>query len=569
MRLSKMLVPTLRDVPAEAEIISHQLLLRAGYMRKVAAGVYTLLPMGLRVVEKITQIVREEMNKAGGQELYLPIIQPAELWLKSGRWHVYGDELFRLKDRHGREFCLGPTHEEIITDLVKKEVNSYKQLPLLLFQIQNKYRDERRPRFGLMRGREFIMKDLYSFDKDEEGLEKSYQKMYQAYTNIFSRCGLGFRAVEADSGAIGGNRSHEFVVLAGSGEAEIVYCESCDYAANVERAEGVIVEDLGREQVLPLDKVATPGVKTILDLIEFMQISIEKTLKTLVYLADSEPVAVVVRGDRDVNEIKLKNEIGCLELELPGEDLLESLGGVHVGSIGPVSLENIPIYLDREAASIANGVTGANEPEMHYINLNYPRDYKATVVGDFIQVRAGDPCPLCQRPLSSARGIEVGQVFKLGTVYSKSMGATFLDEKGDTCEMVMGCYGIGVTRTMAAAVEQNYDENGIIWPRSIAPFQVAIIPVSSKDEQQCKNAERIYERLQAERIECLLDDRDERAGVKFMDADLNGYPFRITVGKKTIQKGTVDIKNRRSGLETTVKIEDLVGELQKMLKNNY
>ncbi len=568
MRLSKMLVPTLRDVPAEAEIISHQLLLRAGYMRKVAAGVYTLLPMGLRVVEKITQIVREEMNKAGGQELYLPIIQPAELWLKSGRWHVYGDELFRLKDRHGREFCLGPTHEEIITDLVKREVNSYKQLPLLLFQIQNKYRDERRPRFGLMRGREFIMKDLYSFDKDELGLEESYQKMYQAYTNIFSRCGLGFRAVEADSGAIGGSRSHEFVVLAGSGEAEIVYCENCDYAANVERAEGVIVENFNKEQILPLDKIATPGVKTIPDLVEFMQIPIEKTLKTLVYLADSKPIAVVVRGDREVNEIKLKNEIGCLELELPKEGVLEDLTGVYVGSIGPVSLANIPIYLDREASLIINGVTGANEAEMHYINLNYSRDYKAAVVSDFIQVRAGDPCPLCHFALTSARGIEVGQVFKLGTVYSKSMGATFLDERGNTCDMVMGCYGIGVTRTMAAAVEQNYDENGIVWPQSIAPFQVAIIPVSNKDEEQNKNAEKIYEELLCAGIECLLDDRDERAGVKFMDADLNGYPLRVTVGKKTVQEGTVDIKNRRSGIEVTVNIENLLGELLKMLKNN-
>lgn len=561
-----MLVPTLRDVPAEAEIISHQLLLRAGYMRRVAAGVYTLLPMGLRVMEKITRIVREEMNKAGGQELYLPIIQPAELWLKSGRWHVYGDELFRLKDRHEREFCLGPTHEEIITDLVKKEVNSYKQLPLLLYQIQNKYRDERRPRFGLMRGREFVMKDLYSFDKDEVGLDESYQKMFQAYTEIFSRCGLEFRAVEADSGAIGGSRSHEFVVLAGSGEAEIVYCETCSYAANVERAEGVFFEDAIGDDIKPLEKVSTPGVKTITDLVEFLQIPIEKTVKTLVYLADSKPVAVVIRGDREANEIKLKNEIGCLELELPREDILKELTDVYVGSIGPVELKDIPVYLDKEASLITNGITGANEEEVHYVNLNYPRDYKADVVGDFKLVGAGDPCPKCQGILTSARGIEVGQVFKLGTVYSDSMGATFLDEKGQAQHMVMGCYGIGITRTMAAAVEQNYDENGIIWPSSIAPFQVVIIPVSSKDEEQMGIAENIYKELIASGIETLLDDRDERAGVKFMDADLNGYPLRITVGKKTIQEGTVDIKLRRDGTELTVEVENLLNKLSNILK---
>jgi prolyl-tRNA synthetase len=563
---SKIFTPTLRDVPAEAEIVSHQLLLRAGFMRKSTAGVYTILPMGHRVINKIIKIVEEEMNKADGQELYLPIIQPAELWLESGRWHVYGPELFRLKDRHNRDFCLGPTHEEIITDLVKKEVSSYKQLPLLLYQIQNKYRDERRPRFGLMRSREFIMKDLYSFDRDEEGLDISYQKMFDAYTNVFKRCGLKFRPVEADSGAIGGNRSHEFVVLAGSGEAEIVYCESCDYAANVERAEAVnagINPDANPEK---MSKVATPNIKTIQEISDFLQVSPEQCLKTLVYLADGKPVAVVVRGDREVNEIKLKNKLDCLELELARDDVVLELSGVPVGSLGPVGLKGVPVYLDEEASLVVNGVAGANEVDHHLLNVNYPRDYQAQLVGDFRLVSAGDKCPVCQAELSSARGIEVGQVFKLGTKYSEAMDATFVDEHGQRQYMVMGCYGIGITRTMAAAVEQNYDENGIIWPLAIAPFQVAIVPVSNKDEAQMKAAFSIYRELLNKGIEVILDDRDERAGVKFADADLIGYPLRITVGKKTVKEGTVDIRVRRDGTEMTVPLEQVEQEVMTLIE---
>ncbi|NLL17583.1 MAG: proline--tRNA ligase [Clostridia bacterium] len=566
MLASKIFTPTLRDVPAEAEIVSHQLLLRAGFMRKSTAGVYTILPMGHRVINKIIKIVEEEMNKADGQELYLPIIQPAELWLESGRWHVYGPELFKLKDRHNRDFCLGPTHEEIITDLVKKEVSSYKQLPLLLYQIQNKYRDERRPRFGLMRSREFIMKDLYSFDRDEEGLDISYQKMFDAYTNVFKRCGLKFRPVEADSGAIGGNRSHEFVVLAGSGEAEIVYCESCDYAANVERAEAVnagINPDANPEK---MSKVATPNIKTIQEISDFLQVSPEQCLKTLVYLADGKPVAVVVRGDREVNEIKLKNKLDCLELELARDDAVLELSGVPVGSLGPVGLKGIPVYLDEEASLVVNGVTGANEVDHHLINVNYPRDYQAQLIGDFRLVGAGDKCPVCQAELSSARGIEVGQVFKLGTKYSEAMDATFVDEHGQRQYMVMGCYGIGITRTMAAAVEQNYDENGIIWPLAIAPFQVAIVPVSNKDEAQMKAAFSIYRELLKRGIEVILDDRDERAGVKFADADLIGYPLRITVGKKTVKEGTVDIRVRRDGTEMTVPLEQVEQEVMTLIE---
>lgn len=565
MLASKILAPTLRDVPAEAEIISHQLLLRAGFIRKSASGVYTLLPLGYRVVAKINEIVREEMNKAGGQELCLPIIQPAELWLESGRWHVYGEELFRLKDRHNRDFCLGPTHEEIITDLVRKEVNSYKQLPLLLYQIQNKYRDERRPRFGLMRSREFIMKDLYSFDRDKEGLEVSYQKMFQAYTNVFRRCGLNFRPVEADSGAIGGSSSHEFVVLAGSGEVEIVYCPKCDYAANVERAQAV-VEEVPAAGLQELEKVSTPNIKTIDQISDFLGVSPKQCLKTLIYIADEKPIAVVVRGDREVNEIKLKNELDCLELELAQDEQVKELAGVSVGSLGPVGLKGIPVYLDEEATRIVNGVAGANEEDHHVKNVNFPRDFQAKVIGDFRLVRAGDKCPECHEILASARGIEVGQVFKLGTKYSEAMEATFLDEHGQKRYMVMGCYGIGITRTMAAAVEQNFDEHGIIWPMSIAPFHVVIVPVSNKDEQQMEIAEELYQQLLAKGIEVILDDRDGRAGVKFADADLIGYPLRITVGKKSVNEGTVDIKIRRDGTEMAVKLDEVTAHIQSLIE---
>lgn len=564
MLASRLLAPTLRETPAEAEIVSHQLLLRAGFIRKSTAGVYTLLPLGYRVVTKIMQIVREEMDAAGGQEIALPIIQPAELWLESGRWYVYGPELFRLKDRHNRDFCLGPTHEEIVTDLVRKEVSSYKQLPLLLYQIQNKYRDERRPRFGLMRSREFIMKDLYSFDRDEAGLEVSYQKMFEAYSNVFRRCGLRFRPVEADSGAIGGSTTHEFVVLAGSGEAEIVYCTSCDYAANVERAEDSLAE-APQARLQAVEKVSTPGIKTIEQVSGFLQVSPQQCLKTLIYLADDKPVAVVVRGDREVNEVKLKNKLDCLSLELAQDDKVKELVGVSVGSLGPVGLQGIPIYLDEEAAGTVNAVTGANEEDYHLMNVNYPRDFAVEMVGDFRTVRAGDLCPKCRGELASARGIEVGQIFKLGTKYSKAMEATFLDEQGQRQYLVMGCYGIGITRTMAAAVEQNYDENGIIWPVSIAPYHMVIVPASNKEEKQMEIAWELYRELGAKRIEVVLDDRNERAGVKFADADLIGYPLRVTVGKKTVNEGTVDIKVRRNGQEVTVRVEEVADWVQSFL----
>ncbi|MGI6552153.1 MAG: proline--tRNA ligase [Bacillota bacterium] len=567
MRASNIFAPTLREVPAEAEVVSHQLLLRAGFIRKAAAGIYTLLPLGYRVFNKIVNIVREEMDKAGGQEVALPIIQPAEIWLESGRWHVYGSELFRLKDRHGRDFCLGPTHEEIITDLIRKEISSHRQMPLLLYQIQNKYRDEKRPRFGLMRGREFVMKDLYSFDKDEEGLAVSYQKMYQAYENVFRRCGLDFRSVEADTGAIGGSRSHEFVVLAGSGEAEIVYCAECSYAANVERAEGVILEKSVEEEK-ELEEVYTPAAKTIEKLVDFLGVPASKCLKTMFYLADGKLIAVVVRGDREVNTIKLKNKLACLDLELADQETVQEKLGLAVGYVGPVGLEGVPIYLDEEASLVANGVAGANKEDYHLINVNYGRDFTATVIGDFRLLGAGDPCPKCRGQLASARGIEVGQIFKLGTKYSEAMDATFIDEHGEKRYIVMGCYGIGITRTLAATVEQNHDSKGIIWPLSLAPYHVVVVPVSNRDERQMEIAESIYQELLDEGVEVVFDDRDERAGVKFNDAELIGFPIRITVGKKTLQQGTVDINLRREGEEFSVQLDQVSKKVRSLLQSN-
>lgn len=568
MRASKLLSPTLREVPAEAEVISHKLLLRAGFIRKSAAGVYTYLPLAQRVLKKISEIVREEMEAEDGQEIILPIIQPAELWQESGRWNVYGDELFRLKDRHGRDFALGPTHEEIITDLVRGEVRSYKQLPLLLYQIQNKYRDERRPRFGLMRGREFIMKDLYSFDKNEEGLDLSYHKMYNAYTRVFSRCGLDFRPVEADSGAIGGSDTHEFMVMADSGEAAIVYCEECDYAANVEKAQSYFIDaESGLEEQENLEEVITPDVKTIAQLVEFIGQPATKMIKTLLYKADDQLVVFLVPGDREINEIKVQNMLGCLSLELASEHEIEQATGSKTGFVGPVNLTGIRVIADREIKNIRNGVAGANKLDTHYKNVNPGRDFSITEEADISTVRQGDPCPKCKAKLTEARGIEVGQVFKLGTKYSTVLGAKFLDENGKEKPLIMGCYGIGVSRTMAAAIEQNHDEDGIIWPMAIAPFQVSVVPVSNKDEQQVEVAEQIYGQLRQAGIEVLIDDRNERPGVKFKDADLIGYPIRITVGSKTLAENKVEIKARRNGNTILVNITEVVANVAQMIKD--
>ncbi len=546
MRASFLYAPTLRETPAEAEVISHQLMLRAGFIRKAAGGIYNYLPLAWRVIRKIEKIVREEMDGAGGQELLLPIVLPAEMWQETGRWDVYGDEMFRLKDRHGRDFCLGPTHEEMITTLIRDEVRSYRQLPLLLYQIQNKFRDERRPRFGLMRGREFIMKDLYSFDRDEAGLDVSYKKMYDAYSRVFDRCGLTYRPVEADPGAIGGKGSHEFMVIAESGEAAIVYCVGgCDYAANVEKAELHPIE-APDEAPAPMELKDTPGTKTIAAVAAFLGLPADRTVKTLAYTTEKGLVIALVRGDHEVNEIKVQNAVGCIALEMADESSIAA-AGTSPGFMGPIGIKNAIVVADATVMKMHNTVVGANQPDRHYINVNPGRDFKPDIVADIRLIQEGDPCPRCGAPVKATRGIEVGQVFKLYTKYSKKLHATYLDENGQEHEMVMGTYGIGVTRTMAAAIEQNNDANGIIWPAAIAPFQAVVIPVNNADQGQRELAEKVYGDLAAAGVEVVLDDRDERAGVKFKDADLIGYPLKVTVGAKAVAERQVEVKTRRSG----------------------
>ena len=569
MRVNELFAPTLREIPAEAEVVSHQLLLRAGFIRRAAVGVYNELPLAMRVLKKIEQIIREEMDRQGGQEVLMPIVQPAELWQESGRWDVYGPELFRLKDRHNRDFALGPTHEEIITALVRGEVNSYKQLPLLLYQIQNKYRDERRPRFGLLRSREFIMKDLYSFDRDEEGLETSYRKMHEAYTQVFTRCGLCFRPVEADSGAIGGSDTHEFMVLADSGEAAVLYCEKegCNYASNVEKAAAFQTEEKTAEGPGILMEANTPGKKTVEDVSLFLNIEPKKIIKTLLYQTEKEVVAALVRGEREVNEIKLQNALGCLRLEMAGPELVRKVTGAPTGFAGPIGLKGARIVADPEVFAMVNAVSGANKEDTHLTNINPGRDFAADAVTDIRMVQAGEPCPRCGEPLKEARGIEVGQIFKLGTKYSKVLGATYLDESGQSHPIIMGCYGIGVTRTMAAAVEQNHDSDGIIWPASIAPYHVIIVPVNTKDHPQMELAEDVYQRLNAAGIEAVLDDRRERAGVKFKDADLIGYPLRITAGSKAVTEKQLEVRIRRSGMVIMIPVDEIETKVKELLSD--
>ena len=567
MRTSKLYAPTLRQTPAEAEVPSHQLMLRAGFIRKVAGGGYTYLPLAWRTLRKIEQIIREEMEAKDGQELALPIVQPAELWKETGRWEVFGEEMFRLVDRHNREFCLGPTHEEIITDLVRNEVRSYKQLPLLLYQIQNKYRDEIRPRFGLMRGREFIMKDAYSFDKDEAGLDKSYKDMYDAYTNIFNRCGLTFRPVEADGGAIGNATTHEFTVLAETGESDIVYCEKCDYAANAEKSELKPIVAPAEEE-LPLEKVNTPGTKTIEAVAEFLNTPIEKNIKAVIFQNEKDQViCAFVRGDHEVNDVKLQNITGAITLKMAEESAIRAIGGVP-GFMSPIGLSKDAIaVVDATVMEMHNAVCGANEEDCHYKNANPKRDFGDVIVADIRLIAEGDPCPHCGAPVKMTHGIEVGQVFKLGIKYSKALGATFLDENGKEKPLIMGCYGIGVSRTMAATIEQFHDDNGIIWPASIAPFEVVIVPINAKDEAQMKIAEKLYADMKNAGIDVLLDDRKDRAGVKFKDADLIGYPVRITVSPKLLDANEVEIKVRRDGATSNVKVDDCAQTVKDMLKN--
>ncbi len=568
MKATNLYAPTLRQTPADAEIVSHQLMLRAGMMRKSANGMYNFLPLGWRTIRKIEQIIREEMDAAGGQEMCMPILQPAEYWQESGRWAAYGAEMMRMQDRHGHDYCLGPTHEEMITALVRDEVRSYKQLPLLLYQIQDKFRDERRPRFGLMRSREFIMKDLYSFDKDVEGMNLSYQKMYDAYDAIFTRCGLEFRPVEADNGAIGGGHSHEFTVLADAGESSIACCTKCDYAASDEKAElaAVAAPD---EEMLELEKVATPGTNTIDSLVEFLGVPIEKTIKAVAYETEQdELVLVFVRGDHDVNEIKVLHQLeGALELRMAEEEAIRAVGGCP-GFMSPIGIkEGTRILVDSTVMNMKNAVSGANEVDFHYKNVNPSRDFKDVVVTDLRLVREGDPCPRCGAPMKMTRGIEVGQVFALGTKYSTAMGATFLDEQGKEKPFVMGCYGIGVGRTMAAAIEQHNDEHGIVWPRSIAPFEVVVVPINAKNEEQLRYAEGVYGELKQAGIDVLLDDRPERAGVKFKDCDLIGYPVRIAIGPKALEEGTIEVKVRKSGEMFLYKRETYLDEVRKLLES--
>ena len=545
MKMSNLYAPTLREVPAEAEVVSHQLMLRAGMIRKAAGGVYSYLPLAWRTLRKIEQIVREEMDAKGGQEIAMPIVQPAEIWQQTGRWDVYGDEMFRLKDRHQRDFCLGPTHEEMVTTLVKSDVRSYRQLPLLVYQIQNKYRDEIRPRFGLMRGREFIMKDLYSFDRDTNGLDISYKKMYDAYTRIFTRCGLTFRPVEADPGAIGGSGTHEFMVLADSGEAAIAYCDSCDYAANVEKAELAPIASTG-ESSFPLDTKETPKQRTIQEVAQFLSMHPDHLIKSLAYMTEKGPVLALVRGDHEVNEIKLMNLLNVLQLELATEADIRTAFHSVPGYIGPIGLTGVTIVADASVMNLMNAACGANIEDQHHVNVNPGRDFKADNIADIRMIKESDPCPRCGAKVKTARGIEVGQVFKLHTKYSKALEASYLDENGQENLMVMGCYGVGVSRTMAAAIEQHHDDDGIIWPVSIAPYQVVIVPINIKDEAQMTLCEKLYEELKSAGVEVVFDDRDERSGVKFKDADLIGYPVRITIGPKALKENSVEVKVRRT-----------------------
>ena len=548
MRYSEMFLPTVREIPADSEIVSHQLMIRAGMIRKLTSGIYSYLPLGYRVVRKVEQIVREEMNRAGAQEVCLPMVLPAELWQESGRWEHYGKELLRFKDRHERDYCLGPTHEEIITDLVRHEIKTYRQLPKNLYQIQTKFRDEIRPRFGVMRCREFVMKDAYSFDVDAEATAVTYDKMYDAYQRIFQRCGLKFRAVEADSGNIGGSFSHEFMVIADSGEDGLVFCDACEYAANLEKAEAPrpspAAVDAGNR--LPVEEVCTPQLRTIEEVSGFLKLPADKFVKTMVYNADGSPVVVLIRGDEEINEIKMKNFLGATTLELADETMIREVTGAPRGFAGAVGLKG-EIVADYSVMNMNDFVMGANREDYHLINVNIGRDFIINNYADLRIVKEADPCPRCPGLLKRARGIEVGHVFKLGTKYSKALKAVYLDAEGKEQYMHMGCYGIGIGRTVAASIEQNHDEQGIIWPLPIAPYQVIITPVNVNNEALAAAAAGLYRALTDKGVEVLLDDRDERAGVKFMDADLIGVPLRVTIGPKRLAEGQVEIRERNSG----------------------
>lgn len=564
MYFSKMFLPTMREVPAEAEIISHKLMLRAGLIRKLASGIYSFLPLGLRVLKKVEQVVREEMDRAGAQELLMSALLPAESYRESGRWEVFGPEMFRLKDRNDRDFCLGPTHEEIFTETVKHSVRSYRGLPLTLYQIQTKYRDEIRPRFGVMRSREFIMKDAYSFDRDDAGLDISYKQMEEAYRRIFDRLGLIYKVVEADTGAMGGSGSQEFMVISDIGEDAIAYCKTCGYGANEEKASCPPLKDPVVEEELPAEKVLTPNIHTISELTEFLGCEPTRVAKTLIYKADDMLVAAMVRGDRELNEVKLKNILGCTELEMADEKSVCTVTNAEVGFAGPIGLK-IKIIADYEIAQGKNLIVGANETDYHIINVNMERDFEAEV-HDIRSIAEGDICPCCGNEITLARGIEVGHIFKLGTKYSEILKCNYVDENGNEKPMVMGCYGIGINRLMASVIEQSNDENGIIWPMEIAPYQVIIVPVNILDETVMNIAKNMYDRLQKLNAEVLLDDRNERAGVKFNDADLIGIPIRINIGRKAAE-GLVEYKLRRGHEALTLTVDEAIEKILTQVEN--
>lgn len=568
MLASKLYSPTLRELPSDAVVMSHKYMLKAGMMRKIANGTYAYLPLAFRSIQKIENIIRTEINKTGAQEILMPIIQPAEIWQATGRWNVYGEEMFKLKDRHGRDYCLAPTHEEMVTTLVQMDTNSYKKLPVSVYQIQNKYRDEKRPRFGLMRSREFIMKDGYTFDADEEGMNKQYELMYYAYTRIFTRCGLKFRPVIADSGAIGGNASHEFEVLADSGEADIVYCKDCDFAANIEAVKpNTLTSDVKNDKEKEI--VQTPGQHTIEKVCNYLHLPVKSSVKAVVYKLDDTVVLAMVRGDHEVNEVRLQSIYNAINVDMASDEDLKACG-LTAGYISPIGLktsEHFDIICDASVMEMQDACCGANVKDEHYIHVNPARDFGNVKVDTIRQIDAGDVCPHCGGKIVLTKGIEVGQVFKLGTKYSEKLDATFLDNNGKSRPMFMGCYGIGVTRTVAASIEQNHDENGIIWPVAIAPYEVVIVPANNKSEDVMKAAEGLYNALESSQDEIVFDDRAERAGIKFKDADLIGYPLRVTIGKKWQESGCVEIKLRRTGEVFEVPYENCAEKVEELL--NY
>jgi len=563
MRVSQLFGKTQREIPAEADTISHQLLLRAGMIQQVAAGIYSYLPLAWRSLKKIENIIRDEMNKAGGQEIAMPVLQPFELWEKTGRVEAMGKILFTLFDRRERKLILGPTHEEVVTQLVAHNVQSYRDLPVRLYQIQTKFRDEPRPRGGLIRVREFAMKDLYSFDIDDAGLDISYKKMLQAYKNIYTRCDLPFMMVEADSGAIGGKDSHEFMIVAESGEDDIIYCSECDYAANAEKAE-TMKGAADTKEPLPLEEVSTPGMKTIEAVSDFLNLSQNQTVKAVFYVADGEFIFVAIRGDLDVNEVKLQNALHCNELRMATEDEVIN-AGIVPGSASPVGLSGIKIVADESVTTSRNLVGGGNKPNTHLKNVNYPRDYQADIIADITLVHAGDKCPRCQAALKSTSGIEVGHIFKLNTSYSEKLGAHYINENGVSQPIVMGCYGIGLGRLMAAAIEQNHDDKGIIWPLPIAPYQVYLCPLYRDGTDVSEISEKLYTELTGKGIEVLFDDRKESPGVKFNDADLFGIPVRITVSARTLKNSSAELKIRSDKDARIVPLDELVKTVEELI----